>query len=143
MKAGTTLVALEAKIPAPKSSDLLPDSDNFTQDALRLIGKSEADFLTINLSIDRRHNGGLKRLAQGIKNSIKDINQLEPQKLTAMIDEGGIVSPIDLIADRIKKTRQIETHGRYIDRAILYETIQNAFNDTSEEIENYFKLDKR
>lgn len=143
MKTGTTLVALEAKIPAPKSSELLPDCDNFTQDALRLIGKSDADFLTINLSIDRRHNGGMKRLTNRLKNSIKDINQLDPQKLTAMIDEGGIVSPIDLIADRIKKTRQIETHGRYIDRAILYETIQNAFNDVSEEIENYFKLDNR
>lgn len=141
MKTGTTLVALEAKIPAPKSSELLPDCDNFTQDALRLIGKSDADFLTINLSIDRRHNGGMKRLTNSIKNSIKDINQLDPKKLTAMIDEGGIVSPIDLIADRIKKIRQIETHGRYIDRAILYETIQNAFNDVSEEIENYFKLD--
>lgn len=142
MKTGTTLVTLEARIPAPRSQSLLPDADDFTQDALRLIGKSDADYLTINLGVDRRHNGGLKRLTNTLKNSIKDINKLEPKKLTAMIDEGGIVSPIDLIADRIKKTRQIETHGRYIDRAILYETIHNAFNDVSEEIDNYFKLDE-
>lgn len=111
MKTGTTLVALEAKIPAPTSSELLPKNDNFTQDALRLLGKSGADFLTLSLNIDRRHNGGIKRLTNTLKNSIKEINTLDPKKLTAMIDEGGIVSPIDLIADRIKKIKKL----RYMD----------------------------
>lgn len=141
MRTGTTLVALEAKIPAPSATNLMPTKDDFTQDALRLLGKSGADFLTINLNVDRRHNGGMKRIANSVKNSLKEINSLDPKKLTAMIDEGGIVSPIDLIADRVKKIKQIDLNGRYIDRKILYETIQSAYDDVDEEINNYFKKD--
>lgn len=45
-KTGTTLVEIEAKIPKPQNPNLLPNPDNFSQDALSLLNKSGADSLT-------------------------------------------------------------------------------------------------
>lgn len=141
-RAGTTLVEIEAKIPKPQNPNLLPDPDDFTRPALDMLNMSEADNLSFKVAIDRRFQGVNRRLANWLKKSINSISQYEPEKLTAKIDENGIVSPIDLIADRIKSTQRIEATGRYVPRETLYKAIEQAYADVESDINAYFEIDK-
>lgn len=136
-KTGTTLVEIEAKIPKPQNPALLPDPDNFSQDALDLLNKSGADSLSFKLGIDRRLKG-MGRLTNELKNTMRTLSQYDPSKLTALIDEGGIISPIDLIADRIKSTQPVSASGRYIARETLYNAIEIAYAELESDIDAYF-----
>lgn len=137
-KTGTTLVEIEAKIPKPANPQLLPQADDFSQRALDLLNLSDADNLTFKVGIDQRYAGMNRRLANWLKNSVRTISQYDPQKLTAKIDENGIVSPIDLIADRIKSIQKVEATGRHISRDALYQAIEQAYNEVESEIDAYF-----
>ncbi len=119
-----TLVEIEAKIPKPTNPQLLPQADDFSQRALDLLNLSDADNLTFKVGIDQRYAGMNRRLANWLKNSVRTISQYDPQKLTAKIDENGVVSPIDLLADRIKSIQKVEATGRYISRDALYQAIE-------------------
>ncbi|ENU88547.1 hypothetical protein F972_02111 [Acinetobacter sp. CIP 102529] len=135
---GTTLVEIEAKIPKPQNPALLPDPDNFSRHALDMLNLSDADNLTFKVGIDQRYSGMNRRLINSLKNSIRTLSQYDPQKLTAKIDENGIISPIDLIADRIKSTQQVEATGRYIPRDTLYNAIEQAYAEVENDINAYF-----
>jgi len=137
-RTGTTLVEIEAKIPKPTNPQLLPQADDFSQRALDLLNLSDADNLTFKIGIDQRYSGMNRRLANWLKNSVRTISQYDPQKLTAKIDENGVVSPIDLIADRIKSTQKVEVTGRYISRDALYQAIEQAYTEVESEIDAYF-----
>ena len=140
LKTGTTLVEIEAKIPKPNNPQLLPKSDNFSQGALDLLNMSDADSLSIKVGIDQRYAGMNRRLANWLKNSVRTLSQYDPQKLTAKIDENGIVSPIDLIADRIKSKQKVEASGRHIPRETLYNAIAQAYDEVESEIDEYFSV---
>ncbi|WP_165383033.1 DUF6731 family protein, partial [Acinetobacter sp. WCHAc060033] len=135
----STLVAFSAKIPKPNNPDLLPEADDFAKDSLELLDRMDGDYLDIKIAVDRRFNGGIKRL-QGAKNALRTFRQYDPQKLFAIIDEGGVISPIDLIAERIKRTRKIETSGRHIPRVSLYKLIHDAYLDAEVDINEYLNI---
>lgn len=141
-RTGTTLVEIEAKIPKPQNPALLPDPDNFSRHALDMLNLSAADNLTFKVGIDQRYSGMNRRLSNWLKNSVQKISQYDPQKLTAKIDENGVISPIDLIADRIKSTQQVEATGRYISRETLYSAIERAYAEVESDIDAYFAADE-
>lgn len=136
----STLVAFEAKIPKPQSPDLLPDADDFAIDSLALLNRSDGDYMSIKIAVDRRFDGGCKRLASTVKNALTTFKQYDPQKLFATIDEGGIISPIDLIAERIKRNQKFESTGRHISRAALYKLINEAYFDAEADINEYLNI---
>lgn len=103
-----------------------------------LLNLSDADNLTFKVGIDQRYAGMNRRLANWLKNSVRTISQYDPQKLTAKIDENGVVSPIDLLADRIKSIQKVEATGRYISRDALYQAIEQAYTEVESEIDAYF-----
>ncbi len=103
---------------------------------------SDADNLTFKIGIDQRYAGMNRRLINSLKNSIRTLSQYDPQKLTAKIDENGIISPIDLIADRIKSVQPVEATGRYIPRDTLYNAIEQAYAEVENDINAYFAADE-
>lgn len=135
----STLVAFNAKIPKPNNPDLLPDPDDFARDSLELLDRANGDYLDIKISVDRRFNGGMKRLV-GLKNALATFKAYDPQKLFATIDEGGIISEIDLIAQRIKRVKRIEITGRHISRIALYKIIHDAYLDAEVDINEYLNI---
>ncbi|MDH2488075.1 DUF6731 family protein [Acinetobacter baumannii] len=135
----STLVAFEAKIPKPANPKLLPEPDDFARDSLELLDRADGDYMDIRIAVDRRFNGGMKRL-KGLKNSLATFKEYDPQRLFATIDEGGIISSIDLIAERIKRTKKIETAGRHISRIALYNLINEAYFDAEADINEYLNI---
>lgn len=136
----SSLVAFEAKIPKPNNPELMPDSDDFATDSLELLNRADGDYMSIKIAVDRRFNGGVKRLTGAVKNALTTFKQYDPQKLFATIDEGGIISPIDLIAERIKRTKKIQVDGRHISRVALYKVIQDAYEDVEADIHEYLNI---
>lgn len=135
---GTNLVEIEAKIPRPTNRDLLPSDDNYTQEALSILNRSGGDYMTIKLAIDRRRSGA-GYLANEIKNTVAGLRAYDPEILRAKIDEGGIVSPIDLIADRVKVVRRIESSARYVSSETIFQEVDNAYQIAEADINAYFQ----
>lgn len=136
----STLVAFEAKIPKPENRALLPDAEDFATDSLELLNRSDGDYMSIKIAVDRRFNGGAKRLAGTVKNALTTFKEYDPQKLFATIDEGGVISPIDLIAERIKRHKRFESTGRHISREALYRLINEAYFDAEADINEYLDI---
>ena len=136
----TSLVAFEAKIPKPSNPNLLPNTDDFTRDSLALLNCADGDYMSIKIAVDRRFEGGGKRLASTVIKALTTFRQYDPQKLFATIDEGGVISPIDLIAERIKRNKSIESTGRHISREALYKIINDAYLDAEADINEYLNI---
>lgn len=136
----SSLVAFEAKIPKPKNPSLLPDADDFARDSLALLSCADGDYMSIKIAVDRRFDGGAKRLKSTVKNALTTFRQYDPQKLFATIDEGGVICPIDLIAERIKRNKSFESKSRHISRIALYKLINEAYLDAEADINEYLNI---
>lgn len=132
---------VDLSIPVPTNPDYFPAND-FSRSMIDLLRSAGGDRLKIQISADaRRVNPGERAsLSRGIKRGIAELvtdGAASIAKVEAY-EEGNVVEPIDLVAERVYATQVIDHVGKYPAPARMYQALRDSFNDVQGELDEYF-----
>lgn len=134
MTGAVTLRGLKVSIPRPRDATYYPE-DEFAQTLFDAMGAAGGDRIQVSITTDARINEH-PRLDNRIKRALKEL-VTDHAVTTARVDamEDGIEHPIDLVADRITSTQEVEHEGRYASADAMYHALHAAFDEQREAID--------
>lgn len=137
MQHGITLKKVLLTIPRPTNPGLHPEHD-FNAAAFSLISESAADSIHIEIGIDSRRADSQGSLSERWKRALTEAVGIGASTAKAIVIDDGIEHPIDLIADRVFSTQEIETNAKYPPSNTMYAAIDTARHECDELINDYF-----
>ena len=128
MRGDVVVRSLELSIPRPRDTEYYPD-EVFSQHLFDAMGEADGDRIRVSITTDGRVSAR-PQLGTRVKRALKELVS-DQAASTARIQaiEDGIEHPIDLIADRITSTQEIEHEGRYPSPNAIYGAIDNALDE--------------
>ena len=125
------------KIPKPTNPDLYPQ-DSISAKTLELLNHSGADFLDVTFTIDQKIETSAGRLSSALQSAIGSLLTMGATKARIETDENGKILPIDLIANRIYSSQNINTNSYFPPSESMYKLADKAKDDQRESVNDYF-----
>lgn len=134
MKSDVVMRSLELSIPRPRGSEYYPEND-FSQHLFDALGAADGDRIRVSITTNANINDS-PRLSGRMKQALKELvkNQAVTRAKVEAIED-GLMRPIDLIADHIGSSQEIEHEGRYPTARAMYEAIDGAVDEQREAID--------
>lgn len=133
---------IELTLPRPTNPDLFFEED-FSKEALAMLSASNGDSIKIIITTD----GRLKQkrgIVNRLKRSLAELSEDGDARVARVVaTEDGIEHPIDLIADRIRTTVEVDHDGKYPPVNDMYNAICGAKDEQKAAIEAYFGVADR
>lgn len=122
----------------PTNPDFVPQNE-WTKAALKMLSSSGGIGFTLQLRADGHSKDDGRHLSGDVKRALAELIECGAAK-TARIDieEDGITHPIDLIADRLISTQDVEMAGRYPLKASIIPALYAAVEDKRRDLELIF-----
>jgi hypothetical protein len=140
MNGGTEMKKLELTLARPTNPAMFPAND-FSQSILDLMQSTDSMSIQLNLSANGPGQRG-NTLTPELKNIVRTlINRNAVRSARATVLEEGQTVPLDLIADRIAVRKDIEMDGRYPVPTSIYAALEEARQEVSSELDEYFGED--
>lgn len=137
MRNGVSLKRVVLTVPRPTAPDMYAQND-FTKSTLKMMSDVQADSMHISMGIDSRRGDSKGYLLNSLKAAMSEALTLGASTAKATVWEDGAEHPIDLIADRIFSTQEIETNAKYPPSGTMYKAIDDAIHECRGPIDEYF-----
>lgn len=134
MRGDVIMRSVELTIPRPRNTEYYPEEE-FSQRLFDAMGAAEGDRIHVKITTDARLDEGAQ-LGNRIKNALKELVSDHAASLARVqAKEDGVMHPIDLIADRITSTQEIEHDGRYPSARDMFQALDDALADQQSAID--------
>ncbi|MDT3530256.1 DUF6731 family protein [Stenotrophomonas pavanii] len=133
MDGSLVLKSLEVSVPRPRNTSFYPE-DEWNQSIMNAMAAAEGDRIKVTITSDSRIDKNA-HLANRMKNALAElVRGRSASTVKAVVQEDGMIHPIDLLADRLISTQEIEHDGRYPNKEGMYGAFDAAFQEEQESI---------
>ncbi len=138
LRGGVEIKRMTVTIPRPANPDAYPN-DDFSRETIEMLNRSGADSMHLMLTTDARRGDTAGHLANRMKRTLSELAAFGATTAKAVVFDDGMEHPIDLIADRISSSQEIEhDDGRYPPAASMYQLIDAARQESDDALIEYF-----
>lgn len=137
MRGGVELKTIEVTLARPTNPDFYPEED-FSQGMIDMLRDSGADTIKLTMGINTRRADTAGSLSSRWKNALNEVTGMGASTARAVVYDDGVEHPIDLIADRVISTQELETNARFPPSGTMYGAIDTARDECKDSIDDYF-----
>ncbi|MCC8995975.1 MAG: hypothetical protein LM517_02710, partial [Nitrosomonas sp.] len=135
------LRSINLTIARPTNPDLFLDvKHDFNNAIIASLNSSNAASVNLTVRGDGRSRNPKERyLDSALKRALLELlNRFNVKKADIQLEENGIAHPLDLIADRLTHSMEIEMQGKYPDESQVWYALKDSRRVKERELQNYF-----
>lgn len=137
MDGSLVLKSLEVSLPRPRNTSFYPQ-DTWNQSIMNAMAAADGDRIKVTVTSDSRISKAA-HLNERMKNALAElVRDRAASTVKAVVQEDGMIHPIDLLADRLISTQEIEHDGRYPNREGMYGAFDAALEEERQSIVEVF-----